>query len=555
MSSKSFREVSDQVIRPKHTGLDLLHDPILNKGTAFTQEERRSLGLEGLLPPRVAKQEEQVARARGHYLKKPTDLERYIYMSALQDRNETLFYRVVLDYIQELMPIVYTPVVGLACQQYGHIFRRSRGIFITRQHRGRMRQILQNWPEDDVRVIVVTDGERILGLGDLGANGMGIPVGKLVLYTVCAGLHPVHNLPVTLDVGTNNQSLLEDPLYLGTREKRLRGPEYDDLVEEFIQAASEVFPRALIQFEDFGNTNAFRLLRKYRDRVLTFNDDIQGTAGVILGGLYSAERMIGTRLSEQRILFFGAGEAAVGIGDLVVSAMVEEGLDRAEAMARCWFMDSKGLVVKSRKDLQEHKLPYAHEHSGVTDLLEAVKALKPTALIGASGQPQRFTQPVVEEMARLNQRPLVFALSNPTSKAECTAEQAYTWSQGRAVFASGSPFDPVELDGRRFVPGQGNNAYIFPGVGLGAVAIGARKVTDEMFASAAKALANLVSKEDLDQGCLYPPLTKIREVSAHIAAAVAEIAYRDDLAREPRPGDLLEFMRSQQYEPSYKKYV
>ena len=550
-----FRRISDDTIRPSYTGVELLHNPILNKGTAFTPEERFSLGLEGLLPPMVSTQDQQVARVRGHYKKKPDNLEKYIYMTALQERNETLFYRVVLDYIQELMPIVYTPVVGLACQQYGHIFRRSRGIFITRRHRGRMRQVLQNWPEDDVRVIVVTDGERILGLGDLGANGMGIPVGKLVLYTVCAGLHPVHNLPVTLDVGTNNQSLLDDPLYLGTREKRMRGPEYDDLVEEFIQAAGEVFPRALIQFEDFGNTNAFRLLRKYRDRILTFNDDIQGTAGVVLGGLYSAERMIGTRVSDHRFLFHGAGEAAIGIGDLVVSAMVEEGLDRAEAMTRCWFMDSKGLVVKSRADLQEHKLPYAHEHAGVTDLLGAVKALKPTALIGVSGQPQQFTKPVVEEMARLNRRPLVFALSNPTSKAECTAEQAYTWSKGQAVFASGSPFDPVELDGRRFVPGQGNNAYIFPGVGLGAVAVGARKITDEMFASAAKALANLVSREDLEQGCLYPPLTKIREVSAHIAAAVAGMAYRDDLAREPRPGDLLEYMRSQQYEPNYKKYV
>jgi malate dehydrogenase (oxaloacetate-decarboxylating)(NADP+) len=551
----AFRRISDDTIRPTHTGVELLHNPILNKGTAFTQKERQSLGLEGLLPPMVSTQDQQVARVRGHYKKKPDNLEKYIYMTALQERNETLFYRVVLDYIEELMPIVYTPVVGLACQQYGNIFRRSRGIFITREHRGRMRQVLQNWPEENVRVIVVTDGERILGLGDLGANGMGIPVGKLVLYTVCAGVHPVHTLPITLDVGTNNQELLDDPLYLGTREKRLRGPEYDDMIEEFIQAVGEVFPRALIQFEDFGNTNAFRLLRRYRDRILTFNDDIQGTAGVVLGGLYSAERMIGTRLSGHRFLFHGAGEAAIGIGDLVVSAMVEEGLDRAEAMTRCWFIDSKGLVVKSRTDLQEHKLPYAHEHSGVTDLLEAVKALKPTALIGVSGQPAQFTRPVVEEMARLNQRPLVFALSNPTSKAECTAEQAYLWSSGKAVFASGSPFDPVELDGRRYVPGQGNNAYIFPGVGLGAISVGARKITDEMFASAAKALANLVSKEDLEQGCLYPPLTKIREVSAHIAAAVAEVAYRDDLAREPRPQDLLELMRSRQYEPSYKKYV
>ncbi|MBW1807531.1 MAG: NAD-dependent malic enzyme [Deltaproteobacteria bacterium] len=555
MSFTTFREIDEETIRPHHTGVNLLHDPALNKGTAFTPEERRRLGIEGLLPASICTQDKQVARERENYLKKPDDLEKYIFLMALQDRNETLFYRVVSENIEEMMPIIYTPVVGLACQQYGHIFRRSRGIFITRDFHGRMVDILRNWPEKDIRVIVITDGERILGLGDLGANGMGIPVGKLSLYTVCAGVHPMHSLPVTLDVGTNNQELLDDPLYLGTRQPRLRGSEYYQLVDEFIQAALEIFPHALIQFEDFGNHNAFRLLSNYRNRILTFNDDIQGTAGVALAGLYSALRMIGKPLGEQRILFHGAGEAAIGIGELVVSAMMEAGLDHTLAKSRCWFMDSKGLVIKNRQDLQEHKLPFAHDHKPIGDLLEAVRILKPTTLIGVSGQPAQFSREVVEEMARLNDRPIIFALSNPTSRAECTAEQAYGWSQGKAIFASGSPFGPVTCHGHHFVPGQSNNAYIFPGIGLGAIAVGAKRITDEMFSTAAKTLARLVSEEDLEKGCIFPPLTKIREVSAHIAASVAEVAYRNDLARRPRPEDLLEFMRTQQYQPAYKTYV
>jgi malate dehydrogenase (oxaloacetate-decarboxylating)(NADP+) len=545
----------ENTIRPSLRGIDLIHEPRLNKGTAFTEEERNALHLTGLLPPHVSTIEEQSNRILENFRRKENDLERYIQLISLQDRNETLFYRVVLDHIDLMMPIIYTPVVGQACQQYGQIFRRARGMFLARQHRGNMKEILRNWPIADVRVIVVTDGERILGLGDLGANGMGIPVGKLSLYTACAGVHPDRTLPITLDVGTNNETLRKDPLYLGTREKRMTGTEYDDFVEEFVMAAQEVFPNALIQFEDFANHNAFRLLEKYKDRVCTFNDDIQGTAAVTLAGLYSAMKITKGKFTEQKILFHGAGEAAIGIGDLIVDAMVAEGMKRPDAMARNWFMDSKALVESSRTDLQVHKKPFAHSHAPVKDLLEAVKSIRPTALIGVSGNPKQFSKEILEEMTRINERPIVFALSNPTSKAECTAEEAYSWSKGRALFASGSPFPSYTYQGKTFVPGQGNNAYIFPGVGLGVMISGARRVTNEMFFESAKALAKLVSNEDLESGCLYPPLAKIREVSAHIADAVAQIAYKRELATEKQPKDLLECARAEQYQPMYKRYV
>lgn len=541
-------------MKTDRSGIDILHDPILNKGTAFTQEEREALELHGLLPPRVFSLEEQEKRVLENYRRKTSDIEKYIYMIALQDRNETLFYRVVIDNIEEMMPIIYTPTVGQACQEYGHIFRRPRGLFVSAKDKGRMVDILKNWPGKEVGIIVVTDGERILGLGDLGANGMGIPVGKLSLYSACAGVHPSLCLPITLDVGTNNESFLKDPLYLGLLQRRLRGEEYDELLDEFVTTVQEVFPRALIQFEDFSNLNAFRVLKKYRDRACCFNDDIQGTAGVILAGLFSALRITGGNLTDQTLLFFGAGEAGIGIGDLIVSTMVERGLSKGEAKRKCWFVDSKGLVVKSRDNLQDHKLPYAHDHEFLPDLMSAMETLKPTALIGVSGQPQTFTQPIVEQMAGMNERPIIFALSNPTSKAECTAEQAYTWTGGRAIFASGSPFDPVTLEGKTYVPGQGNNAYVFPGVGLGVIASGARHVTDEMFAAAARALAHEVSEHDLEKGCIYPPLTKIGDVSAMIAAAVAERAYEGDLAAKPRPENLLAYMKSQQYWPEYRSY-
>ncbi len=536
-------------------GVDLLHDPTLNKGTAFTEEERDKLALRGLLPPRIFTGEEQSKRILENFHNKTNDLEKYIYMVALQDRNETLFYRTVIDNVEEIMPIIYTPVVGKACQLFGHIWRRPRGLYLTINEKGNIADVLRNWPMKKVGIIVVTDGERILGLGDLGANGMGIPIGKLALYTVCAGVHPSLCLPITIDVGTNNEELLKDPLYIGLLRNRIRGDEYDELIDEFVWAVQDVFPGALIQFEDFSNFNAFRLLRKYQKKVCTFNDDIQGTASVTLAGIYSALRITNQKLTDQKILFQGAGEAGVGIANLIVSAMEAEGMSHDEAKRQCWLVDSKGLVVKSRENLQNHKLAYAHDHEFVPDLLSAVETLKPTILVGVSGQPQTFTQPIVEAVGEINEQPVIFALSNPTSKAECTAEQAYSWTNGRAIFASGSPFKPVTLDGKTYIPGQGNNAYVFPGVGLGAIECGTKHVTDEMFFAAAKALANEVTEDDLASGCIYPPLTQIRDVSAVIAAAVAEVAYERGLATVERPDNLLEHMKSRQYEPNYEPYV
>ena len=536
-------------------GVDLLHDPKLNKGTAFTEEERDKLALRGLLPPRIFTGEEQSKRILENFHNKTDDLEKYIYMVALQDRNETLFYRTVIDNIEEIMPIIYTPVVGKACQLFGHIWRRPRGLYLTLNDKGRIAEVLRNWPMKKVGIIVVTDGERILGLGDLGANGMGIPIGKLALYTACAGVHPSLCLPITIDVGTNNEELLNDPLYIGLLQTRLRGEVYDELIDEFIWAVQDVFPGALIQFEDFSNQNAFRLLRIYQDQVCTFNDDIQGTASVTLAGIYSAIRITGQKLTDQKILFQGAGEAGVGIANLIVSALEAEGMSHDEAKRKCWLVDSKGLVVKSRDNLQDHKLTYAHDHKIVSSLISAMETLKPTILIGVSGQPQTFTQPIVEAMGKINEQPVIFALSNPTSKAECTAEQAYSWTNGRAIFASGSPFDPVTLNGKTYVPGQGNNAYVFPGVGLGIIESGARHVTNEMFFAAAKALAKEVSEDDLAKGSVYPPLPQIRDVSAVIASVVAEVAYERGLATVERPDDLLDYMKSRQYQPDYESYV
>jgi malate dehydrogenase (oxaloacetate-decarboxylating)(NADP+) len=536
-------------------GLSLLQDPTINKGTAFTDAERDALGLRGLLPAHVATQEEQVARVLENFRRKPDALERYINLAALHDRNETLFFRIVVDHPDEMMPVIYTPTVGLACQQFGHIFQRPRGLFVSAKDRGRIASLLRNWPHRNVAIIVVTDGERILGLGDLGANGMGIPVGKLALYTAAAGVHPSQCLPILLDVGTNNEAFLADPLYIGLHQPRLTGDAYDSLVEEFINATQEVFPGVVVQFEDFANHNAFRLLKRYRDRICTFNDDIQGTAAVALAGVLSALRVTDGALAEQKILFLGAGEAATGIADLAVAAMVAEGLSLPAARSRCWLVDSKGLVVAGRTDLGEHKRPYAHEHAPLTDFASAVRDLKPTAIIGVAAVGGTFTQEVVEEMAKQNERPIIFALSNPTSKTECTPAQAYAWSGGRALYASGSPFDPVTRAGTTFVPRQGNNSYIFPGVGLGAIAVGATRVTDDMFMAAAHSLAAQVTPADLAQGSLYPPLSKVREVSAHIAAAVAAVAFRAGLATVPEPRDLLAFMREQMYDPRYPSYV
>jgi len=536
-------------------GTDILRDPVYNKGTAFTLAEREALGLHGLLPPVVQTQDEQVARVMENYRRRETPLDKYIFLTSLQDRNESLFFRVMLEHLVEIMPIVYTPTVGQGCVEYSHIFRRPRGLFISLEHKGRIAEVLGNWPYKDVSVIVVSDGERILGLGDLGASGMGIPVGKLSLYTGCAGIHPEQCLPVLLDVGTNNQEFLNDPLYFGLKRPRVRGAEFEEFVEEFMMAAVETFPGVLVQLEDFATATAFKLLRDYRDRICTFDDDIQGTASVAIAGFYSALRITGGRLKDHKLLFLGAGEAGIGIADLFVSALKEEGLSDEEARKRCWHIDSRGLVVASRTDLAEHKKGYAHEHEQMQDLVSIIEDLKPTAIVGVSGQPRTFTQPVVEAMSRINERPIVFALSNPTSKSECTAEQAYQWSKGKAIFASGSPFDPVTYEGKTYTPGQGNNAYVFPGAGLGIVASQTRLVTDEMFLEAAKALADLVTEADLEKGLIYPPLTRIREVSAVIAAAVAEVAYERGLARRPKPDDLLATIKAEMYDPAYPSYA
>ena len=537
------------------TGVQLLNDPALNKGTAFNEPERDALKLRGLLPPRVLTQEQQIEKILENFHAKPTDLEKYVFLISLQDRNERLFYRVVMDHIDDMMPIIYTPTVGRACQVFGHIWRRARGLFITAHDRGRIARVMSNWPHGPVQVIVVTDGERILGLGDLGANGMGIPIGKLSLYTACAGLDPAACLPIALDVGTENDELLTDPLYTGLAERRLPTAEYDTFLDEFMRAAADRFPRALVQFEDFGNRNAFRILNRYRRRACCFNDDIQGTAAVSLAGLYSALPLLpAPQLRAQTILFLGAGEAGVGIADLVVGAMVSEGLPEEEARRRCWFVDSRGLVVRNRGDLAEHKRPYAHERDGLPDLASAVDALRPSVLIGVSGQPHTFTRPIVERMAAANDRPVIFALSNPTANSECTAEQAYAWSGGRAIFASGSPFPAVTAaGGQHFVPRQANNVYVFPGVGLGIVACGAREVTDEMFLVAARTLAATVTDADRAMGAMFPSLSRIREVSASIAIAVAGVAYDNGLATVPRPDDLAAYVKARMYDPTYDR--
>jgi malate dehydrogenase (oxaloacetate-decarboxylating)(NADP+) len=537
-------------------GVNPLRYAALNKGTAFTLEERDALGLHGLLPPRICTMEEQIVRVMENLRRKESPLEKYIFLAALQGRNQTLFYRVLIQHLEELMPIVYTPTVGEACQSYGHIFRQAAGLYISPNDRGRIARVLRNWPAaGQVKVIVVTDGERILGLGDLGANGMGIPCGKLALYTACAGIPPQACLPIALDVGTENDALRSDPLYLGVRQRRLRGAAYDELLEEFVTAVEEMFPGALLQFEDFATQNAFDLLSRYRDRLPTFDDDIQGTAAVAVAGLISALRLTGGTLAGQRLLFLGAGEAGTGIANLFVSILGEEGVAEAEARRRCWFVDSKGLVVSSRENLAAHKRPYAHEGAPVRELLAAVEAVRPTALLGVSGAAAAFTRPVLEEMARLNERPIVFALSNPTSKAECTPAEAYGWTNGRAVVASGSPFPEVILGARRFLAGQGNNSYIFPGVGLGVMASGTRRVTNEMFAAAARKLASLVGPADLELGRVYPSLSRIREVSLEIATAVASVAWQQGLTDRPRPPDLRAYVASLMYQPIYPSYA
>lgn len=532
-------------------GLDLLRDPHLNKGTAFTREEREELGILGLLPDIVSTPDMQVKRIEAHIDSLPTDLDKYVYLSDLQERNEVIFYRILMANPVKYMPVVYTPTVGLACQTFGRIYRRPKGLFVSARHRGKIAKVLQNWEETDVRFIVVTDGERILGLGDLGAQGMGIPVGKLALYTACAGVPPQYALPIVLDVGTNNEELQKDPFYIGLPQARLTGDEYASFIEEFVCAIEEVFPGACIQWEDFANHNAGEILERYRNRIASFNDDIQGTAATGVAGVIAALRFTNRKLSDQTYLFFGAGSAGIGIADLLSTAMLKDGLTIEEARKRCWLVDSKGLVESSRTDLSDSKKKFAHDFTSIDNLLDAARELKATALIGTSTIPKSFTQDVIEQMAANTERPIIFPYSNPTSKSECSAEEAYTWTNGKVIFASGSPFPPCTVNGKTFVPGQGNNVYIFPAVGLAILAAKPTTIPDKAFSRAARTLAKMVSQEQFDKGLIYPPMADIRESSIVVAIAVTEYFFEAGLATVPKPDDVAEYVRSISWKAEY----
>jgi len=547
---------SANVVPGQVSGVDYMRDPKLFKGMAFSLEERQTLGIHGLLPPRIKTQEEMAEHSMRNLRRFDDPLNKYMYMVDLSERNEKLFYKILSENTEELMPIVYTPTVGLACQKFGLAYKRPKGLFITIHDKGHVYEVLKNWPEQDVRCIVVTDGERILGLGDLGAQGMGIPVGKLALNTAIAGIPPSQTLPITLDVGTNRQELLDDIDYIGLRHKRVTGQQYDDFIDEFMQAVVRRYGQnTLIQFEDFGNHNAFRFLEKYRNKYCTFNDDIQGTASVAVAGVLAALKATNTKLSDHTFLFQGAGEAALGIANLIGMAVEKtEGIPYKEAIKKVWLKDSRGLIVKDRPEggISAHKAPFAHEHPPMADLGEIVKKLKPTVLIGAAAIPNVFTPDIIKDMATFNKKPIIFALSNPTSKAECTAEQAYVHSEGRAVFASGSPFPTYQGFGKTYEPGQGNNAYIFPGASLGVICTGIHHISDSVFLSAAEGLADMVQDSDLAVGRLYPPLSALREISVKIATKVAIEAYKSGTASTyPEPKDKEAFIRQQLYNYAY----
>ena len=533
------------------TGYALLRDPRLNRGTAFSEAERRELRLEGLLPPASLSLDLQLARLHIELADLDNDLQRYLLLSDLQARNETLFYALLMSDPARFMPLVYTPTVGEACQKFDHIYRHARGMYLPISARGRLREILGNWPQKDVRFIVVTDGERILGLGDLGVSGMGIPLGKLALYTACAGVPPQHCLPVTLDVGTNNQALLDDPLYLGLRQNRVRGADYMAFIDEFVSAMQALYPKCCIQWEDFANLNAAPILERHRDKVCTFNDDIQGTAAVALAGIYGALRISEEPLAEQRFLFLGGGSAATGIAELISQAMAMEGMSVTDARARNALFDINGLLTASRTDLTAFQKPFALSRAPIATFVEAVKLLRPTGIIGVSTVPKLFNQQIIEAMAEINERPIIFPYSNPTSRSECTAEEAYRWSDGRAIFASGSPFEPVEIAGKTLTPGQGNNVYIFPAIGMAVFATEAKRITDEMFIVAAKAVAEQVTEANLATGLIYPPQSKIFSASLHVATRVAQYIFDHDLARVEPPEDVAALIQSRVYRPTY----
>jgi malate dehydrogenase (oxaloacetate-decarboxylating)(NADP+) len=531
-------------------GVAVLRDKKLSKSTAFTKQERQEMGLRGLLPHSIISQTIQERRVMANIRDKGSNIEKYIFLSALQDRNERLYYHIIMNNLEELLPIIYTPTVGEVCTRFSHIYRIDKGFYVTPDDKGDVLQLLQNWPEDDIRIIVVTDGSRILGLGDLGVNGIGISIGKLSLYTAGAGINPAQCMPIVLDLGTNNQPLREDLLYLGYPHPRLENEAYYEMVDEFIQAVQQRYPKALIQFEDFITPKAYAILEKYQHEVLCFNDDIQGTAAVALSGVLCSSRITGTAFKDSRILFLGAGSAATGIADLMVDAFVAEGLSKEEAADKLWFVDINGLVTKDHNNLLPHNVPYAREIAHMS-FVETLHHYRPNILIGASGAGGAFTREVIETMSQYNQRPVIFALSNPTSSAECTAEQAYEWSDGQAIFVSGSPFNKVVYKDRTHIPGQGNNVYIFPGIGLGAMACEAKYLPDHVFLTAARVLASQVTEDELAHGTLYPRMTHLQEISLEIASAVATYLWDHGLARAERPEDIKSFIAGLRYNPEY----
>jgi malate dehydrogenase (oxaloacetate-decarboxylating)(NADP+) len=533
-------------------GYSLLYNPRKNKGTAFSKVERKKFGLNGILPDQIESMDTQMIRIHEQLSNFEKPIDKYIYLTGLSDTNETLFYKTIIDDPATYLPLVYTPTVGEACQKLGHIARRPRGLFISIKNKTKIETILKNWPVKDVRFVVVTDGQRILGLGDLGICGMGIPIGKLALYTACAGVPPEHTLPIVLDAGTDNEKFLNDPLYPGIKQKRVTGKVYDNFIEAFVKAITKVYPKLCIQWEDFAGVNAIRILNKYRDKVCTFNDDIQGTAAIAVAGFIAISRLLNKPFKEQKFLFLGAGAAAFGIADMLVKKFQKDGLSKEEAYKRCWMFDVNGLLVKSRTDLAEHQKAFAHESEPSKDFASSILKIKPTAIIGVSTVGRAFTQQVIENMSAINERPIIFPYSNPTSHSECTAEQAYTWSKGKAIFASGSPFAPVTYNGKTLTPGQGNNVFIFPSLGLAIYATEANRVTDEMLLTASEAVAEQITQEDFSRGLIYPPIKNIRNVSLNVAIKVAEEIFRSGLARVKKPKNIRKFIKSKMYEPVYK---
>ena len=534
-------------------GVDILHDPTLNKSTAFTETERQALGLVGLVPDVTESEDIQLRRVLQQLGHKNTDLDRYIYLVNLLDHDETLFYRTIMSDPARFLPIVYDPTIGEACLKFGHIFRGPRGMYLSIKRRGTVKDVLRNWPVKDVRFICVTDGGRILGLGDLGANGMGIPIGKLQLYTAAAGVPPEGLLPMYLDAGTNNEQYLNDPLYLGLREARPSTADLYSFVDEFVEAVQEVFPKCCIHFEDWTGVDAVHLLQRYRDHYCVYNDDVQGTAGITLAGMINATKLKGTQLKDEKYLFLGAGSAGIGLANLLCSALVAEGMTLADAQSRVHMFDVNGLLESTCGDLVDFQKPYAHPHPPTKDFVAAIKSIEPTTIIGVSTIGGAFTQQVVETMAQVNERPVILALSNPTEHAECSAEQAYTWSKGRAIFAAGVQFPPVHLDGQTFLPGQANNFYIFPAVGMAIYATQAKRVSDEMFIEAARAVADQVPDALLKQGLLYPLQANILETEIKTAVRVAKLVFDSGLARVERPNDMEAFIRGHVYQPEYQK--